>query len=173
MVRVWLDTATDFLIVALTDDAKLIDAQIVAAKQKHSDTALYALQELLKKHQCTGADLEAVYVGAGPGSYSGIRISRMIAKTVELVRNIPIYQFSTLELIQSITNNHSLVLKAGRDQVFARMGGVDILMQTKDSFQLFDATFDQSQMDGLTFDVLQMLTLYSGEIPPNYLKAAL
>lgn len=172
MVKIWLDTATDFLFLAITNGSGVIDSIITVSEKKHSDTALYQLQSLFSKHGIKNDQIEAFYIGAGPGSYSGIRIARTIAKTIQLVRPIDCFQFSTLEFLVKLQENENIVLKAGRDQVYARKNNKDCLVKLNDEYVVFDKTSAVSQP--LTQKLLFRLDVEPIEnASPNYIKAAI
>lgn len=59
-------------------------------KQK-AQVVLPMIDELLKKHNLTLKDLEAIKVNPGPGSFTGIRVGYTIANTLAFLLKIPIY----------------------------------------------------------------------------------
>lgn len=173
MTKLWIDTATDFLFLAITQDNRLVESLVVKADKKHSDIALYTIQDCLRKNNISANDIQNIYIGAGPGSYSGIRIARMIAKTVQLVSPITCYQFSTLQLIHNVTKNNHFVLRAGKDVVYARVNNQDQLESREESYLLFDKTVEEAEIN-LTYEALDQLEIQDIQNHlPNYLKAAI
>lgn len=172
MVKIWLDTATDYLFLAITNDHEVIESIITPSEKKHSDTALYQLQALLQTHQIKNDEIQAVVIGAGPGSYSGIRIARTIAKTMQLVRPIESFQFSTLEFLGKLQQNENIALKAGRDQVYVRQENKDGLMSLQEKHTIFDAQSTIEQP--LTLELLNSLEIEGIDTAlPYYIKAAI
>src|SRR5262245_55818504 len=86
-----LETSTDWCSVALWQDGQ-IRALERLAPNRHSEFALPMLESLLKKDR-----LEAVAFGAGPGSFTGLRIACGLAQGLALARSLPVIGVSTLE----------------------------------------------------------------------------
>lgn len=174
MVKLFIDTATEFLFIAVTEDDRVLDSMIVQSGRKHSDTALYTLQTLLTKHDIAMTDVEMICIGAGPGSYSGIRIARIIAKTIQLIHPIPCFQFSTLEFLHVLLEDQTIVLHAGKEIVYARLSGADQCVPNNQGiYTVFDMNYAHMPSD-ISFDALMQLQLENIDFhEPNYIKAAL
>lgn len=67
---------------------------------------------MLKNNLCVD-DLDSVFVGRGPGSYTGVRISGTIAKVLALVKNLKLYSFSSLDLmmVSNINNDGKFLVR--------------------------------------------------------------
>ena len=65
---------------------------------------------MLKDNKIALKDINEVYVGIGPGSYTGVRIAVVISKMIGAMNNIPVYEFSTLSLIATASLNESFPL---------------------------------------------------------------
>jgi tRNA threonylcarbamoyladenosine biosynthesis protein TsaB len=79
------------------------------------------LSELEKKMASEGLELNTlkkVVVGIGPGSYTGIRIGAIIAKSLAFVYKIPVIGLSTLETFIPDTNGPFAVV------IDAKIGGI-------------------------------------------------
>jgi tRNA threonylcarbamoyladenosine biosynthesis protein TsaB len=92
------DTSSEWCSVALA-----IDGEIAAlerrAGHRHSELALPMLEQLLAGAVLKPADLQAVAFGAGPGSFTGLRIACGIAQGLALARDLPVIGISSLEAI--------------------------------------------------------------------------
>jgi tRNA threonylcarbamoyladenosine biosynthesis protein TsaB len=79
------------------------DGEIAAlerrAGQRHSELALPMLQALLKRFSMTVEDLDAVAFGAGPGSFTGLRIACGLAQGLAFARDLPVLGVSTLAVL--------------------------------------------------------------------------
>ena len=95
-------------ILALETSAKAVSAAVVedgfplaAASQctglTHSRTLMPMVEGLLKNSDLTMADMDAVAVAAGPGSFTGIRIGIAAAKGLAWAAEKPCVGVSTLE----------------------------------------------------------------------------
>ena len=93
-----LDTSTEWCSVALWRDGEIAGIERRAGNQ-HSELALPMLQQVLNKFQITPEKLDAVAFGAGPGSFTGLRIACGIAQGLAFPRGIPVLGVSTLEVL--------------------------------------------------------------------------
>lgn len=69
------------------------------AGQRHAELALPMLHDLLEKFRIKASDLEAIAFGAGPGSFTGLRIACGLAQGVALARDVPVLGISSFEAI--------------------------------------------------------------------------
>lgn len=98
MLLLALDTATATTTVALLDSDRPI-AERHLASASHSRTLLPAIEELLRDAGRTPRSLEAIAVGRGPGSFTGVRIGVTLAKSLAYALNIPLVGVSTLRAL--------------------------------------------------------------------------
>ena len=83
--------------VALMDETRLLGESYCNTGLTHSQTLLQMGQDLLSSCGYTAADVTAVAVAAGPGSFTGIRIGVAAAKGFSWAKEIPCIGVSTLE----------------------------------------------------------------------------
>ena len=81
------------------------------------------MQEVLAEAQVSLADLDAIVVGRGPGSFTGVRIAAGIAQGLAFSQNIPLIGVSSLEAMaqQALRLHGANAVVAAID---ARMGEV-------------------------------------------------
>jgi tRNA threonylcarbamoyladenosine biosynthesis protein TsaB len=93
-----LETSTQWCSVALWRDGELAGIERRAGT-RHSELALPMLQRVLETFQLTAENLDAVAFGAGPGSFTGLRIACGLAQGLALPRGLPVLGVSTLEAL--------------------------------------------------------------------------
>jgi len=91
-----VETSTEWCSVALYRDGEIACIERRAAN-RHSEMALPMLRRLLKDSELQG--LDAVAFGAGPGSFTGLRIACGIAQGLAFGRGLPVLGVSTLEAL--------------------------------------------------------------------------
>lgn len=113
-----LETSTEYCSLAVSRGAQVF-ARSFHAGQRHSELALPVLGELLAQAGLSMRAIEGVAFGAGPGSFTGLRIACGIAQGLALPRNLPVAGIGTLL---------ALAEDCGADKVIAcldaRMGEV-------------------------------------------------
>ncbi len=84
---------------AVREDGKLLGEFFVNTRQTHSQTLLPMVENLLDALGKSCADLDAIAVSRGPGSFTGVRIGVACVKGLALPNNTPCCGVSTLEAI--------------------------------------------------------------------------
>ena len=107
MIKMIVDTATSYYYLSLLRDNEILEEAYEYGQGNHSETLMPRLEKMLKDNNLTLKDIEEVYTGIGPGSYTGVRISVVIAKMIWALNNTKIYKFSTLALIASSKDSES------------------------------------------------------------------
>ena len=100
MYQLLLDSSNIFLSVGLAKDGKVVDKICYEAWQRQSEMMVTEVDNILKRNNISKSDLDAVVVGAGPGSYTGVRIGVTIAKTIAYSLKIKLYAKSSLSLLK-------------------------------------------------------------------------
>jgi tRNA threonylcarbamoyladenosine biosynthesis protein TsaB len=90
-----IEAATDVLSVAvLAGDRE--HERTIAAGQRHAELVLGVIDGLLERAGLAVRDLDAVAYGAGPGSFTGLRIACGVAQGIAAARGIPMLGIGTL-----------------------------------------------------------------------------
>ena len=90
------ETATEWCSVAVWVDGEIAGAEEPAAN-RHGELVLPMLDRLLASAGISIAELDAVAFGAGPGSFTGLRIACGVAQGLAFARNLPVIGIPTLE----------------------------------------------------------------------------
>ncbi len=93
-----IDTSSDICSVSLGKGKEIFDFHKSLPKQ-HTENLLNVISDLLSQSELNYADLQAVAVGVGPGSYTGIRLACAVAQGIAFSHNIKGLALSSLELI--------------------------------------------------------------------------
>ena len=97
MLILAFETSAKAASVALTENGKLLGESYQNTGLTHSQTLMVMAEDVLKQCGKLSADVEAVAVAEGPGSFTGVRIGVAAAKGFAWGSEIPCYGVSTLE----------------------------------------------------------------------------
>ena len=97
MLILAFETSAKAASVALLDEHKLLGESYQNTGLTHSQTLMVMAEDLLKACGKTAADVTALAVAAGPGSFTGVRIGVSAAKGFAWGGSLPVYGVSTLE----------------------------------------------------------------------------
>jgi tRNA threonylcarbamoyladenosine biosynthesis protein TsaB len=90
------ETSTEWCSVAIWIDGEISSVE-ERAGHTHSERVLPMLDNLLAAAGISIAQLDAVAFGAGPGSFTGLRIACGVAQGLAFARGLPVIGVSTLE----------------------------------------------------------------------------
>jgi tRNA threonylcarbamoyladenosine biosynthesis protein TsaB len=90
-----LETATKVCSVALCDRTGIISVMESHENKSHATQLTLFIEELLRKANIRTAELEAVAVSKGPGSYTGLRIGVSVAKGIAYGASVPLIGIDT------------------------------------------------------------------------------
>jgi tRNA threonylcarbamoyladenosine biosynthesis protein TsaB len=90
-----LETATPVCSVALCDRAGIISLSESHEMKSHAKQLTPFIENLLREADIKPADLEAVAVSKGPGSYTGLRIGVSVAKGIAYGASVPLIGVDT------------------------------------------------------------------------------
>lgn len=95
-----IDTATENCSVALRHQGQLYWCSAVAP-QKHAEIVLPMVDGILKSAHLPRQEIGVIAYGAGPGSFTGVRIAVATAQALGLGLNLEVYGKSDLKLLVS------------------------------------------------------------------------
>jgi tRNA threonylcarbamoyladenosine biosynthesis protein TsaB len=132
-----LETATTVCSVSLGKDGQLLAFKELNGDYSHSENLTLFIEEVLQQAHVKLADIDAVAVSKGPGSYTGLRIGVSTAKGLCYSLNKPLIAINTLQHLSSsvsknpksnILNSKSLfcpMLDARRMEVYCAVYDLD------------------------------------------------
>lgn len=113
MLVLAFDTATDVATSALLDGSRVLGERAGTARGLLGD-----VDDLLSGAGATEADLGALVVGTGPGSFTSTRIGLAFARGLALALDLPGAGVSTLDALASARPGAFPVVDARRREVF-------------------------------------------------------
>jgi tRNA threonylcarbamoyladenosine biosynthesis protein TsaB len=120
-----IDTATQFMSLALHDGNQLIAEQTWRTGNKHNVLLAVALDTMLNVCDVPHSELTVLAVCTGPGSYTGLRIGVALAKGMAAARQLPLVGVSSLDILaaaqpfQNTRTNLIATVQAGRGRIIA------------------------------------------------------
>ena len=114
-----IDTSTEHAGLALAAGGRVVVRSWPAGRTQ-STSVLPAIDAMLDEAGVTPADLSAVIVATGPGTFTGLRVGMSIAKGIVLARGIPIIGIPTLQIAAASAPDVAdrvAILPAGRGRV--------------------------------------------------------
>lgn len=99
MITLVLEAATYAGSVALLDDGRLVGERSVAMRGREREALMPAVAELLAERGLPPSRIGRVVCGAGPGSFTSLRIAGGIAKGIAVATGAPLVPVSSLALL--------------------------------------------------------------------------
>jgi tRNA threonylcarbamoyladenosine biosynthesis protein TsaB len=120
------DTSSPVLSIALFEGNKIIGGFESALFSRHSSTLAPSIDMTLRSCRRKIGDIDVLAVGLGPGSFTGLRVGLVTAKTLAYSLNKKIVSFSSLEIIARGVSakegeNIAVLLDAKRQKVYAAL----------------------------------------------------
>ena len=97
-----IETGTDICSVALAKDGELIALRESDEGRDHARKVAVFVDELLHETGIQPDDLDAIAVGKGPGSYTGLRIGVSFAKGLCYALQIPLVAVGSLDALVEV-----------------------------------------------------------------------
>lgn len=104
-----IETSTALCSVAVEKDGKVLAARSDASRQHASLTAVFC-DEVLREAGMKVSDLDAVCIGDGPGSYTGLRVGLSTAKGLCFGAGIKMLSVSSLDILTAMALQSSSTL---------------------------------------------------------------
>lgn len=104
-----LETSTDFCSVALELGGQSSHKEEIA-ERRHSEILLPMIQALLSEAGITLRQIDAIAFGAGPGSFTGLRIACGVAQGLAYASGLPVLGISTLEAVAQQVGKQKIIV---------------------------------------------------------------
>ncbi len=99
MLTLALDTSTEIGSLALGDDRAVLWEVRLQVRGAHSEVLLPELDRRVRGSGLDPRQIERIVVGAGPGSFTGVRIAAAIAKGIRAANDAELFAYSSLAAI--------------------------------------------------------------------------
>lgn len=126
MATLVIDTSTERGLVAVVSEGKIVFETQLPFGLQNSQFLFSELQKGLNSCALKMSDLQLIAVAVGPGSYTGIRVGAMAAKTLAFTAEIPLVGVCTLEgYVPCREGKFAVVIDAKIGGVYWQGGGRD------------------------------------------------
>lgn len=99
MITLALDASTYRGTAAVLDDQRLIVQTSAPMRGRDAEMLMPAVERALREAGTGFGAIERVICGAGPGSFTSLRIAASIAKGIAVGRSLPLFAVSSLALV--------------------------------------------------------------------------
>jgi tRNA threonylcarbamoyladenosine biosynthesis protein TsaB len=118
MLILAFDTAT-----GVATSALVRDGQTLAERVSVPSRVLEGVDELLREANVEPGSLDAIAVGTGPGSFTGLRMGLAAARALAFALELPVAGVSTLDALRAGAPGALPVIDARRREVFTLVDG--------------------------------------------------
>ena len=134
--------------VALAQGDKLLSESRFSGPMRHSAEIFPAITDLLSRFNKKPDQIEHIFISAGPGSFTGLRIAVTIAKTLALANDAKIIAVDTLDCIAANVINLACTPNAERCSLLLPNERLATILDAKRG-QFFIAVYEKTQDSGL------------------------
>ena len=93
-----MDTSTRYASVALSRSGECVAELTWRSERNHSVELAPTVRELMGRADVAMSDIQAVFVAAGPGAFSALRVGMSMAKTLASALDVPLVSVGTLDV---------------------------------------------------------------------------
>lgn len=120
-----LETSGSSGIVALGFGTTIVAHRVLEIAKRHVSDMAPAIAEMLKECGWEAKNLDAIATGIGPGSYTGLRIGLMSARTLAMMTGARLLGISTFEILAQhcLEVGHAkieIIADAQQDKIYAQ-----------------------------------------------------
>jgi tRNA threonylcarbamoyladenosine biosynthesis protein TsaB len=123
MLMLAFDTAT-----GVATSAVVRDGETLAERTSIPSRVLEDVDELLRAAEVEQTSLDALAVGTGPGSFTGLRMGLAAARALAFALELPVAGVSTLDALAAGAPGALPVIDARRREVFTLADGVPVAL---------------------------------------------
>src|SRR5688500_6053814 len=117
-----IETSSRIGSIAIVDGERILEEKQFEHGLQHAAQIIPIMDQLVRAQSWTPRDIEELYVSAGPGSFTGLRIGVTLAKTLALASGVKLVAVPTVRVLvenaPAEARHVVLVLDAKREQIF-------------------------------------------------------
>jgi tRNA threonylcarbamoyladenosine biosynthesis protein TsaB len=120
-----IETSSRIGSVALVEDGSVAGETTFQHGLQHAAKIVTAIDDLCRRLNWRGSDLREIYVSAGPGSFTGLRIGITLAKTLAFATGAKLVAVPSVRVLvenaPADARHVAIVLDAKRDQIYSAL----------------------------------------------------
>lgn len=146
-----IDTATEAGSVCMVKDGIILGSKINTHQKDHAAVIAPFIRELLQENKVEPAQIEAVAISGGPGSYTGLRVASSTAKGLCYAWNVPLIAINTLKMMANgvvFVKTHGRaspllcpMIDARRMEVFTALYDADLNLLSEPAAVILEGNF--------------------------------
>lgn len=127
-MNLFISSATDKIYLMLFEDEKIYKKVIHQGKNNHTET----IYDLIDEMEILSEDINRIYVVNGPGSYTGLRVGVIFAKTYAMHLEKELVPVNLLEALYVSVGNKPVGIDAKGKKYFVYDGIEKSIQKTED-----------------------------------------
>lgn len=151
-MNLFLDTTQDYCHIAIFDNKKIIKKISIKTNNNLTDLVVEHIDRLIKLNKSNYSDLKSIYILIGPGSFTGVRVNTLIAKTWATVNNIDVYAIDSLYFQLPIDSGISVLNARGNKRYVCIVKAKKVILKPK--------MIDENELKKIILKHKNMLVFY-------------
>ena len=138
-----IETSTKNCSVSIAENGKLISLrELNSGGYSHAEKLHPFIQDCMSEAKLTFQQVDAIAIGKGPGSYTGLRIGVSAAKGLCFANDIPLISINSLEVLANSSQVESGVIipliDARRMEVYSAIFGINYTLIRETQAEIID-----------------------------------
>ena len=142
-----LDTSTPVGSVCVGVGSHVVARRVIHGQGSHSSDLIPTIDRVLQEAEADLSELAGLVVGAGPGSFTGVRVAAATAKGLAHALDIPLWAVSSLEAGAAAVDIDEVELFGGKGEASQLNVGHTVALSEEERawprYVLFDARSDR------------------------------
>lgn len=159
-MNIFIDTSNSYIIFAVFNDNKVVISKEIPTNRNQAEIFIDEYDKFLNENKLKTSDFDSFYFGAGPGSFTGIRVGLSFAKALQVSGYENIYTINSLYLL---VDNY----QSAKALIDAR-GNKSYYLELQDMKEIKYGLFNN---DDLNLENTKTYDNSLSKIPDNVLKA--